>query len=62
VIICSVGESRDLTKSRHRDSLKKSQLTLCQGMLKKGDDVAFEGDDTVLRTSVTIPCDSDTVY
>jgi hypothetical protein len=30
---------RDLTKNRHSDSLKKGQLTLYQGMMKKGDDL-----------------------
>ncbi len=28
---------RDLLKNRHSDGLKKSQLTLSQRMLKKGD-------------------------
>jgi hypothetical protein len=36
---------RDLTKNRHIDSLKKDQLTLSQGMVKKGDDVAVDDDD-----------------
>jgi hypothetical protein len=44
---------RDLTKTRHRDSLKKSQLTLSQGMMKKGDDVAVEDNADVVRTSVS---------
>ncbi len=30
---------RDLTKNRHSDSLKNGQLTLPQGMVKKGDDL-----------------------
>jgi hypothetical protein len=36
---------RDLTKNRHIDSLKKDQLTLSQGMVKKGDNVAVDDDD-----------------
>jgi urease accessory protein UreE len=42
----------DLTKKRHSDSLKKSQLTLSQGMMKKGDALAVDDDDNVeVRTS-----------
>ncbi len=44
---------RDLTNNRHNDSLKKSHLTLSQGMMKKGDDVAVDDDDDVVRTSVS---------
>jgi hypothetical protein len=36
---------RDPTKNRHIDSLKTGQLTLSQGVVKKGDDVAFDDDD-----------------
>jgi hypothetical protein len=32
-------KARDLTKNRHSESLKKSQLTLYQGKMKMGDDV-----------------------
>ncbi len=40
---------RDLLKNRHSDSLKKSQLTLSQRMLKKGDvkDDTDDDDDEV---------------
>jgi hypothetical protein len=44
---------RDLTNSRHSDSLEKGHLTLSQGMMKKGDDVAVDYDDDVMRTSVS---------
>jgi hypothetical protein len=44
---------RDLTQNRHGDSLKKVQLTLSQGKLKKGDDVADDDDDDVVRSSVS---------
>jgi hypothetical protein len=53
---------RDLIKNRHCDSLKKGQLTLSQGMVKKGEDVAVGDDDDAVRTSVTKPSYSDTVY
>jgi hypothetical protein len=43
---------RDQTEIRHSDSLKKGQLTLSQGKLRKGDDVADEYDYVVVRTSV----------
>ncbi len=53
---CSKGElekysrkSRDLLKNRHSDSLKQSQVTLSQGMMKKGD-VVVAGDDDDVRT------------
>jgi hypothetical protein len=36
---------RDLTKNRHIDSLKKDQLTLSRGMVKRRDDVAVDDDD-----------------
>ncbi len=45
---------RDLLKNLHRDSLKKSEVTLSQGMLKKGEvnvDADADDDDEV-RTSV----------
>ncbi len=44
---------RDLLKSRHGDSLKKRQLTLSQGMMKKGDIVSDADDDDEVRTSVS---------
>jgi hypothetical protein len=44
---------RDLTKNRHSDSLKKGQLTLPQGMLKKGEDIAVDDYDDAVRTSVS---------
>jgi flagellar biosynthesis chaperone FliJ len=44
---------RDLTENRHRNSLRKSQLTLCQGMVKKGDDIADDDDDDVVSTNVS---------
>ncbi len=37
----------------HSDSLKKCQLTLSQGKMKKGDDVADGKDDDAVRTSVS---------
>jgi hypothetical protein len=38
--------------NRHSDSLKKSQLTLAQGMMKKGDVfVVSDDDDDEVRTS-----------
>jgi hypothetical protein len=33
---------RDLTKTRHDDSLAKSQLTLSQQMIKKGYEIAVD--------------------
>jgi hypothetical protein len=42
----------DLVKNRHSDSLIKGQLTLSQGKMKKGDDVADDDDDAI-RTSVS---------
>jgi hypothetical protein len=45
---------RDLTENRHSDSLKKGQLTLCQGKVKKGDDVADDDDDDVVSTNVSL--------
>jgi hypothetical protein len=38
---------KDLTKDRHSDSLKKSQLTLSQGMMKKGDALVVDDDDDI---------------
>jgi hypothetical protein len=56
---CSNGEfennywkPRDLAKNRHSYSLKKDQLTLSHGMLKKGDDVAVD-DDEEAKTCVS---------
>jgi hypothetical protein len=42
---------RDLLKNRHRDSQKKSQVTLSQGMLKKAD--VIDDDDDEVRTSTS---------
>ncbi len=44
-------EPRDLTKNQHSDSLKQDQLSLFQGILKKGYDVAVCDVDNVVRTS-----------
>jgi hypothetical protein len=44
---------RDLTKNRHSGSLKKSQLTSSQVMLKKGDDVTGDDADYEVRSSVS---------
>ncbi len=45
---------RDLTKNRHSDSLKKSRLTIFQGMMKKGDVIVVADDDTDrVRSSVS---------
>jgi hypothetical protein len=42
-----------LSENWHSDSLKKAQLTPSQGKTKKGDDVAADKDDDVVRTSVS---------
>jgi hypothetical protein len=44
---------RDLLKNRHSDSLKEGQLTLSQGMMKKGDVIADADDDNEVRTSAS---------
>jgi hypothetical protein len=44
---------RDLLKNRHSDGLKKSQLTLSQEMLKKGDVDDDADDDDEVRTSAS---------
>jgi hypothetical protein len=44
---------RDLPENMHSDSLKKGQLTLSQGEMKKGDDVADDDDDDVERTNMS---------
>jgi hypothetical protein len=44
---------RDLVENWHSDNLKKGQLTLSQGKMKKGDDVADDEDDDAVRTSVS---------
>ncbi len=44
---------RDLVKNRHRNSLKKGQLTLCQDKMKKDDDAADNEDNDAVRTSVS---------
>jgi hypothetical protein len=41
---------RGLNENRHSDSLKKGQLTISQGKMKRGDDAA---DDDMVRTSVS---------
>jgi hypothetical protein len=45
-------KSRDLVKNRHSDSLKKGQIAISQGKMKKGDLVADDEDDDV-RTGVS---------
>jgi urease accessory protein UreE len=48
---------RDLTLKRHSNGLKKSQLSLSQGILKKGDVVVIADDDDIkVRTSVSQNC------
>jgi hypothetical protein len=45
---------KGLTKNRHGDSLKKSELTLPKSMMKKGDVVVIaDDDDDEVRTSVS---------
>jgi hypothetical protein len=44
---------RDLTENRHSNSLKRGQRSLCQGKVKKGDDVADDEDD-VVSTNVSL--------
>jgi hypothetical protein len=40
----------DLTENRHSDSLKKSQLTLSHGKMKKiEDDFAYDEDDDAVK-------------
>jgi hypothetical protein len=41
------------TKNRHHGSVGKSQLTLSQDMLKKGDVIVVADDDYEVRTSVS---------
>jgi hypothetical protein len=43
---------RDWIENRHSDSLRKGQLNLFQGKMKKGDDVD-DDDDDAMRTSVS---------
>jgi hypothetical protein len=54
----------DLVKNRHSDSLINGQLTLSQGKMKKGDDVADDDDDDAVGTIVCVTrlSDSNTVY
>ncbi len=40
-------------KDMHNGSLKKGQLTLSQGKMKKGDDVADDDNDDVVGTRVS---------
>ncbi len=42
---------RGLPNNRHSGSPKKGQLTLSQGMVETGDDVAVDENDDVVRTS-----------
>jgi hypothetical protein len=44
---------RDLFRNRHCHSLRKGQRTLSQGKMKKGDYVADNEDDDVVRNSVS---------
>ncbi len=46
-------KTRDLTKTRQSGSLNKGQITLSQGMVKKGDVVAVDKGDDAVRTSVS---------
>ncbi len=55
---CARGDSWKTTQgsqgtllNRHSESLKKGQLTLSQGMVKTGDDIAVDDDDDALKTS-----------
>jgi hypothetical protein len=48
------SKPRDQVKNRQSYSLKKGQLTLSQGKMDKGDDVADDDDDdAALRTNVS---------
>jgi hypothetical protein len=53
-----------LTKNRHSNCLKNSQLTLSQGMLKKGDEVSVHDDDDACGENqcITKQSDSDIMY
>ncbi len=53
---------RDLVENWHSDSLKKTQLTLSQGKMKKGHDVADDEDDDAMRTSVSLDQVTATLY
>jgi hypothetical protein len=44
---------RNLIENRHSDSLKRDQLPLSQGKMKRGDDVAVDEDDDAVTTSVS---------
>jgi hypothetical protein len=46
-------KSRDLTENWHSDSLKKCKFTHSQGKMKKGDAVADDDNDDVVRASVS---------
>jgi hypothetical protein len=47
-------KSRDLLKNMHSGSLRKSQLALSQGMIKKGDVIVdADDDDDEVRNSVS---------
>ncbi len=47
------NNSRDLLKNRHNDSLKKSQHTLSQGMMKNGDVIIDANDGVEERISAS---------
>jgi hypothetical protein len=50
----TLGSQGTSPKTAIMTALKKGQLTLPQGMMKKGDDVAVdEDDDDAVRTSVS---------
>jgi hypothetical protein len=51
----TLGGQGTYLKNRHSGSLKKSQLTLSQGVLKK-EDVIDDADDDAVRTSVSKNC------
>ncbi len=46
-------EAKGPSQNRYNDSLKEDQLTLSQGKMKKGEDVADDEDDDAVRTSVS---------
>jgi hypothetical protein len=52
LVVNDSRQSGDLLINRHSGSLKKGKLTLSQGILKKGDDVA-DDDDVKVKTSVS---------
>jgi hypothetical protein len=49
----TLGSQGTLLKNRYSDSLKKSQLTLSQGMMKKEDVAVHADNDEEVRTSAS---------